>query len=105
MDITCEARCLMTIVPELDWDLCALCQQDTKEPLQCPAEDNRKAAGDGYITLSNNLTRFEKCGYTPCPIELTKLNEGEGIETCLKRNKAKWHKSCNLKCNKKAVAA
>ena len=54
------------------WDKCILCQDDSTELLQCPAE-------------SLPLNKI--------------LNEANDIEHCLITHKARWHKSCNSKFN------
>ena len=54
------------------WDKCILCQDDSTELFQCPAE-------------SLPLNKI--------------LNEANDIEHCLITNKARWHKSCNSKFN------
>lgn len=79
-----------------DWSKCAICQGNKNESLQCPAECTRQSdVGAGYLTLSENLARFEDLGCLPDDINLCRLNEsGEGIEKTLSKNKARWHKSC-----------
>ena len=34
----------------------------------------------------------------PLPIDINRLDEGDGISNTLARNHAKWRKSCCLKC-------
>ena len=46
----------------IDWELCVLCQDETAEPLQCPAVSKRQDAGVGYGSLSNNLMEFSELG-------------------------------------------
>ena len=81
-----------------DWTLYVLCQQTTSEYLQCSANSKKKFA-DRWVTLANNLTRFQRCDSMPLSIDLTRIDEGYGIEANLKKNFAKWHKSCSLKFN------
>ena len=52
--------------------------------------------------MAENLLRkaFEKIGCLPKTINLSRLNEGEGIEASFQQHKAKWHDSCRLKFNK-----
>ena len=85
-----------------DWTLCVLCQQATSEHLQCPA-NSKKKCGNGWVTLANNLIRFQRCDSMPLSIDLARIDERNGIEASLKKNFAKWHKSCSLKFNNQAV--
>lgn len=85
----------------IDWAKCILSQEKTKEALQCPRNTLRGDVeyGSGYHTLANNTLCFKELGCLPIPLEIGKLNEGDGIAaTFIKRN-AKWHKTCNNKFN------
>ena len=82
-----------------DWNKCVLCQEETSEALQCPAKSKRLDIGAGYSTLSANITRFSELNQLPLPINLSRLDEGYGIETTFKEHGAKWHKSCHTKSN------
>eukprot|EP00745_Piridium_sociabile_P031810 TRINITY_DN5291_c1_g1_i4.p1 TRINITY_DN5291_c1_g1~~TRINITY_DN5291_c1_g1_i4.p1 ORF type:complete len:196 (+),score=34.11 TRINITY_DN5291_c1_g1_i4:83-670(+) len=81
-----------------DWSLCALCQQNNKEKLQCPANAKQKGQGSTYVSLAENLTRFQELGHLPRDF-LTRLSEGDTIEETFKRMKACFHLSCRLKYN------
>ena len=84
-----------------DWNKCLLCQETTSESLQCPANSNRcdVGPGQGYSTLSCYIHRFSELDELPMPIDLSRLDEGNGIEATLLEHKAKWHKSCRTKFN------
>lgn len=80
-----------------DWAKCILCQDKTKEALQCPGNTLRGHVeyGSGYHTLANNILRFNelRCLPTHSDLEIAKLEEGDGIAaTSIKRN-AKWHET------------
>ena len=62
-----------------DFECCLICQKDTGETLQCPANEQhrRKAIGSGYATLIANITEFQKHGKE---VELTKLLHNENLE-------------------------
>ena len=64
----------------VDWNKCILCQTDTSEILSCPADSKRITKGAGYKTVAENLQAFEKIGNLRKTINLSLLNEGEGIE-------------------------
>ena len=81
------------------WEICIVCKDNTSEVLQCPAESSRSDAGVGYVRFEENFMRFKELGVLPVKIEVERLDNGSGISNNLLKNKAKWHKSCNLKFN------
>jgi hypothetical protein len=48
------------IRPPVDWSKCILCQKQTREPLQCPANSRRHDVGAGYEFLAGILPEFDK---------------------------------------------
>ena len=84
-----------------DWNKCVLCQKHTKENLRNPANfrgSNTKCNADtGYKILGANLNSFSKIGSLPMDIDIARLDDGSGIENTLRKNQAKWHKSCRNK--------
>ena len=83
-----------------DWNKCALCQEDSTEVLQCLAESRRDTQGVGYSTVADLLQSFGIIGCLPNTMNLSRLDDGEGIEATLKQHKARWHDSCRLRYNK-----
>ncbi len=83
-----------------DWSKCALCQEHTSEVLRCPADSKRDSQGAGYMTMAGLLEGFDKVGCLPRKMNLARFDEGDGIETTLRRQKAKWHDCCRLEYNK-----
>ncbi len=83
-----------------DWSKCILCQEDTAEVLRCPVESTHDKQGEGYTTITDLLMGFNKINCLPRSLNLSRLDDGEGIEATLKHHKAKWHNSCRFKCNK-----
>ena len=79
-----------------DWNLCAICQENKNESLQCPADSKRQSdVGAGYKTLATNLVKFSDLGCLPVQIDLSRLDEGgKGIEETFRKNNARWHRSC-----------
>jgi hypothetical protein len=49
--------------------------------------------------LVENIRQFKELSCMPIPVNIDQLDEGNGIEDTLKRNKACWHKSCRCKIN------
>ncbi len=82
-----------------NWNRCVLCQEETPEALQCPANSKRHDVGAGYSTLSASIIRFSELNKLPIPIDLSRLDEGNGIEATLMEHGAKWHKCCHTKFN------
>ena len=79
----------------MDWKLCIICQNKTREPLQCPAMSKRKDVGASYASFARNLEEFHKIGSVPGHLNVEELNQGQGIEHSLKERKAFiWHKTC-----------
>ena len=50
---------------EKNWNLCALCEQETEEKLVCPLNSTRKNYGSGYKSLADNLQQFGEIGELP----------------------------------------
>lgn len=80
----------------LNWDMCIICQSDSTEKLQCPAESKRSDVGAGYQSLIDILPKFQAVDALPSHMEIVLLREGTGLLNTLTSHKAKWHKSCRL---------
>lgn len=80
----------------IHWEECVICQERTREDLQCPAEKTGPdlPIGAGYKTFEINIQRCCAMNWFPSKLNLEMLNEGSGIADTLQKNKAKWHKSC-----------
>ena len=74
-----------------DWIKCCLCQEDTNEVL--------KATDDGYTMLARNIPKFQEMNSLPIPLDIRRIDDGEGIEATLKLHDAKYHPSCRIKFN------
>ena len=75
-------------IAKTDWTKYVICQQNKVGPLRCPD------VGSGYKTLAGNITRFRDLDCMPIQVDLSRLDEGEGLENTFVRWKARWHKSC-----------
>lgn len=84
---------------ETDWNKCILCQEDTSEVLHCPAESTCVRQGEGYKTIGK-LVGFDRIDCLPTSMNLSRLDDGNGIEETQQRHKAKWHDSCRLLYNR-----
>jgi len=85
---------------ETDWTKCVICQDDKPEVLHCPAESTNVKQGAGYKTIAELLVGFDRIGCLPASINLSRLDDGDGIDATLERHKAKWHDSCRLLYNR-----
>ena len=74
-------------------------QEVTSEPLTEPTRSTRSDVGIGYKTVANLLQRAEEKCYNPFAIniDLSRFDNGGGIEETLISNTAVWHKSCRSK--------
>ena len=63
-----------------NWKFCVLCQVDTKAALECPARSMRPTFGSGYKSLADHLMQFQSLGHMPMGIDISQLNDGDGIE-------------------------
>ena len=85
---------------ETDWNLCVICQDiSSTDNLVCPGQSKRKDVGIGYTSLAKNLIKFNELNLLPKTLQFNRINKGEGVETALISNNAKWHKSCRLQFN------
>ena len=83
-----------------DWARCAIYQQNKDESLRCPAESKRQSdVGAGYKTLAANIAKCSDLDCVPVEIDLSRLDEGDGLENTFIKCKAQWHKSCYDKFN------
>jgi len=68
-----------------DWDLCIICQNPSKEKLQCPAASKRGDCGAGYRSFADVVGSFPNAE----PM-VSRLDEGNGILAALTAHSAKW---------------
>lgn len=73
-----------------NWKLCCLCQHNTSEKLL-------DATSSGYLTLASNIPQFYKMNCMPILLDPKRLDDGDGIQSTLEKNKATYHNSCKLK--------
>ena len=64
------------------------------------SESRRGTQGASYSTIADHLRGFRAIGYLPKRLDLSRLDDGEGVEATLKKHKARWHYSCRLQYNK-----
>ena len=85
--------------PETNWTKYVLFQKGSSEVLRCPAKSKCITQESEYKTKTHLLVGFERIGCFSPSINLSRLDDGSGVEETLKRYKAKWHDSCRLLYN------
>ena len=83
----------------MNWKLCAHCQTEKKEKLQCPASSKRKYVGAGYKYIAGNIKQFIDIDALPFPIKASHMDNGSGMTNTFLKNKSAWHPSCDHKFN------
>ena len=71
----------------MDWKLCALCQTEKKEKLQCPASSKRKDVGAGYKYIAGNIQQLIDINALAFPIKVSYMNNGSGMANTILKNK------------------
>jgi hypothetical protein len=59
----------------------------------------------GYRTFSENISEFAKINEMPIPLDIRRIDEGDGIEAAFIKNEAKYHESCRLMFNNTKLQA
>ena len=54
----------------VDWLKCIICQKETAEKTQCPANSKRNDSGAGYLTIERDLTSFHEAGELHLAVDL-----------------------------------
>ena len=53
----------------------------------------------GYTLLAKNIPEFKRLNEMPVPLDIRRIDDGQGIETTLVNNSAKYHHSCRILFN------
>ena len=83
----------------IDWSKCFICQNKTKEQLQCsynaklPDCDKIRA---NYSELAERMLQFKTEGVMPFNIDFNALSGSDDLGQSLYCNQASHHKSCKL---------
>ena len=81
-------------VATTDWDICFLCQQNSREKLICPSKSIQKYKYVGYKTLVNDLLQFESNGLLELSLNGLAENKNSLLETFKILKQASFHKTC-----------
>ena len=85
----------------LDFDLCFICQEQTKEQLICPALNSTLSdKTSGYLNIVKQLEQFHAIGELPDAISSKIDFQSEHFVQKLVSNNAKFHKKCRSKYDK-----
>jgi len=80
-----------------DWGKCIFCQKHSRGPeARCHAESTRTDLDTGYASLSCTLNGYAQLGQMLDCIrsQVQYWDEGDGVESTLKRHRACWHIKC-----------
>ena len=88
---------------KLDWGKCFICGKETKDKLRCSISTRSADAKKSYDDLAGRIKAFESIHMLPVELEIKKLEDGVELGQSLLIHKAKFHKICKLKFNKKAL--
>ena len=83
----------------MNWNKCIFCQEDTAENVRCPADFVDRLNDSGYTSIVSSLTAFRDLGCLPVNINMTEMDDGDGLDKTFTQRKAKFHRTCRLKFN------
>jgi hypothetical protein len=75
--------------------MCFFCQLDKYEVPKCP-QNPTESLKFGYKTLSNNIPEFFHISEMPMPIDVRRIDNGDGIDNTLINHHARYHEACRL---------
>ena len=83
-----------------NWSLCALCQKETAEKLECPSNLKRKgySSTETYNKIAQNILELHNIGHLPDQIN-TNLFDENNLSLSFITNSASFHKNCKNKFN------
>lgn len=84
---------------QTDWSKCCLCQEDKVDDELISPPTRYAPAHDGYTMIATNIPLFHALQEMPIVLDPARLDEGEGIEQTLRKNKAQYHQSCRVMFN------
>lgn len=84
-------RTSTTTVQTTNWDICVLCQEHGGTLVSPSAT--------GYASLAEHLSSLHELNSVPLNINVSRLDDGDGMEETLVTHRAKWHKTCYVLCN------
>ena len=85
---------------DVDWTKCFICENDTKEKLQCSQNAITANAKQSYENLAKSILDFKSIGNAPINVQVEKLSCGKTLSQSLYDNSAKFHKTCKKKFDK-----
>ena len=89
----------LTTSSKTDWNKCCLCQEDKNDDDLISPPTRYTPKHDGYTMIATNIPLFHALNEMPIVLDPARLDEGEGIEQTLRKNKAQYHQSCRVMFN------
>ena len=81
---------------QIDWRKCCLCQTDIKEELKSPPTHYSCSPESNFSMIATNIPLFQAIHQLPIRLDMSRLDDGGGIEETLRRNSANTEKEqCN----------
>ena len=87
----------------LDWSKCLFCQKHSSKKLERPADYSDRFKGAGYKTIDEALQAFNDVGCLPEDVNLTRMDDGDGLEQTFVSRRAKFHTARSLQSNKNEI--
>eukprot|EP00918_Siedleckia_nematoides_P076078 GHVU01166423.1.p1 GENE.GHVU01166423.1~~GHVU01166423.1.p1 ORF type:complete len:146 (-),score=20.78 GHVU01166423.1:1358-1795(-) len=84
---------------QTDWRKCCLCQEDKDDDDLISPPTRYTPIHDGYNMIATNIPLFHALHEMPIVLDPARLDEGEGIEQTMRKNKAQYHRSCRVMFN------
>ena len=84
--ISADMSGISLTVNTINLDRCILCWQNNKKKLIQPGLSPREVDQTGYQTFARNIPLFAEINDLPILFNPARLDEGDGIESTLKRN-------------------
>ena len=84
-------RACSAAVQPMNWDICALCQEHGGTLINPSLK--------GYLSLTTHLSALHALNKVPLNINISRLDDGNGMEKTFVAHKAMWHKACYVRCN------
>jgi len=57
----------------------------------------------GYATIAEHIQELHSLGALPMDINLSRLDDGQGMDVTLSQHNARWHKTCHVKFSQQKV--
>ena len=97
MRLWLEFVCVVSVVSDdMNWSLCAICQEETSDPVRCPLDSLQTRSGyAAYEAFLHNVKVFTELDCLPVALP---FGPAETVENFV-AHRARWHARCHVKFN------